>query len=70
MGTNIIEQLYKDMQEFIMKEKRAHEGLKIGDMAPEFTAETTFGEIKLSDYRGKWLVFFSHPRRFYPSLHY
>lgn len=35
--------------------------LFIGDMAPEFTANTTFGECKLSDYRGKWLVFFCHP---------
>lgn len=70
MGTNIIEQLHKDMMEFTMKEKKEHSCLKLGDMAPEFTAETTFGECKLSDYRGKWLVFFSHPRRFYSSLHY
>ncbi len=70
MGTNIIEQLYKDMTEFIMKDKKECTNLKLGDMAPEFTAETTFGEIKLSDYRGKWLVFFSHPRRFYSSMHY
>lgn len=35
--------------------------LNIGDNAPEFTANTTFGECKLSDYRGKWLVFFCHP---------
>ena len=70
MGTNIIEDLHKDMAEFTMKEKKEHSCLKIGDMAPEFTAETTFGECKLSDYKGKWLVFFSHPRRFYSSMHY
>lgn len=42
--------------------------VKIGQKAPEFTATTTFGEISLKDYEGKWLVLFSHPRRFYPRL--
>ena len=40
--------------------------VKIGQKAPEFTANTTFGEISLSDYKGKWLVFFSHPGDFTP----
>lgn len=40
--------------------------LRIGDMAPEFTADTTFGTVKLSDYRGKWIVLFSHPGDFTP----
>ncbi len=40
--------------------------LRIGDAAPDFKARTTMGEIKLSDYRGKWLVFFSHPADFTP----
>ena len=43
--------------------------VKIGQYAPNFSAETTYGPINLEDYKGKWLVFFSHPRRFYPSLH-
>lgn len=43
--------------------------VKIGEEAPDFNAVTTQGNIKLSDYKGKWLVFFSHPRRFYPCLH-
>jgi peroxiredoxin len=43
--------------------------VKIGQKAPEFTATTTFGEISLKDYEGKWLVLFSHPRRFYTSLY-
>lgn len=34
--------------------------------APDFTAKTTHGEISLSDYRGKWLVLFSHPADFTP----
>ena len=40
--------------------------VKIGERAPEFEAETTMGNIKLSDYKGEWLVFFSHPGDFTP----
>lgn len=40
--------------------------LRIGDIAPDFEARTTHGTIKLSDYRGRWLVFFSHPADFTP----
>ncbi len=42
--------------------------VKIGSFAPEFEADTTMGKINLSDYKGKWVVFFSHPRRFYPRM--
>ena len=40
--------------------------VKIGQHAPDFSAETTYGPIKLDDYKGKWLVFFSHPGDFTP----
>ncbi len=40
--------------------------VKIGQKAPEFEANTTFGEIKLGNYQGKWLVLFSHPGDFTP----
>lgn len=40
--------------------------VKIGQYAPDFEAETTMGKVKLSDYRGKWLVLFSHPGDFTP----
>lgn len=40
--------------------------LRIGDRAPDFEARTTHGSIKLSDYRGRWLIFFSHPADFTP----
>ena len=43
--------------------------VRIGQYAPEFEANTTYGNIKLSDYKGKWVVLFSHPRRFYSSLY-
>jgi peroxiredoxin (alkyl hydroperoxide reductase subunit C) len=34
--------------------------------APNFEAKTTHGVKKLSDYKGKWLVLFSHPADFTP----
>ncbi|NDW07150.1 peroxiredoxin [Jiella pacifica] len=39
---------------------------RIGDAAPDFSCRTTRGELALSDYRGRWLVFFSHPADFTP----
>ncbi|HBK14189.1 MAG TPA: peroxiredoxin, partial [Erythrobacter sp.] len=41
-------------------------GLRIGDMAPDFSARSTTGDVRLSDYRGRWLVLFSHPADFTP----
>ena len=38
----------------------------IGEFAPDFEATTTMGNIKLSDYKGKWVVLFSHPGDFTP----
>lgn len=38
----------------------------LGEKAPNFKANTTFGPIELSDYAGKWVVLFSHPGDFTP----
>lgn len=39
----------------------------IGEDAPAFTAETTEGIITFpNDYKGKWVIFFSHPADFTP----
>ena len=40
--------------------------VKIGQIAPDFEAETTYGKRTIQDYRGKWLVLFSHPGNFTP----
>ena len=39
---------------------------RLNEPAPDFEAVTTHGVRKLSDYRGKWLVLFSHPADFTP----
>ena len=39
----------------------------IGDRAPEFKALTTKGTVNFpEDYKGKWVLFFSHPSDFTP----
>ncbi len=40
--------------------------VNIGMQAPDFTAMTTFGPLKLSDYKGQWVILFSHPGDFTP----
>ncbi|HKJ77285.1 MAG TPA: peroxiredoxin [Gammaproteobacteria bacterium] len=39
---------------------------RLNERAPEFEAPTTHGTKKLSDYKGKWLILFSHPADFTP----
>jgi peroxiredoxin (alkyl hydroperoxide reductase subunit C) len=39
---------------------------RIGQPAPPFTATTTAGEVRLTDYRGRWLLFISNPAVFKP----
>ncbi len=44
----------------------AEQKIHIGMKAPNFKCNTTFGELELNDFKGKWLVFFSHPGDFTP----
>lgn len=39
---------------------------RLNEPAPDFEAVTTFGPMKLSDYRGKWVLMYSHPADFTP----
>jgi peroxiredoxin (alkyl hydroperoxide reductase subunit C) len=40
--------------------------LRLGELVPDFEAITTHGKIKLSDFKGKWVILFSHPADFTP----
>lgn len=39
---------------------------RIGSPAPNFEAVTTHGNLSLNDYKGKWVILFSHPADFTP----
>ena len=42
-------------------------GIRLGDIAPDFTAETTEGTIRFHEFIGDgWVVLFSHPKDFTP----
>lgn len=49
-----------------MDEKTTHSIPRLGDPAPDFVAQTTSGVVKLEDFKGQWLVLFSHPMDFTP----
>ena len=39
---------------------------EIGGQAPDFEARSTQGPFRLSELRGRWVVFFAHPADFTP----
>lgn len=52
-----------------MSEERTQEPVhlpRIGDPAPGFEAPSSQGTIRLDDFKGKWVVLFSHPSDFTP----
>jgi len=55
----------KEMKKMVDEERNVMP--LIGEKAPEFEAVTTQGNIKFpQDYKGKWVILFSHPADFTP----
>lgn len=48
----------------INQPERRIENVTIGRLAPDFIATSTLGNIRLSDYRGKWVILTSNPSAF------
>lgn len=46
--------------------EEVHAMPRLNEPAPAFDAKTTAGQKTLADYKGKWLVLFSHPADFTP----
>ena len=46
--------------------RQLHQPIRLGESAPDFVARSTKGEVTLSAFRGRWLIFFSHPADFTP----
>lgn len=50
-----------------MEEEKVTTMPRIGDKAPDFNANTTYGPIQFSEFnKGNWVVMFSHPADFTP----
>jgi len=47
-------------------EEKAYSLPRLGELAPQFEAVTTQGTLKLEDFKGSWLIMFSHPADFTP----
>ena len=56
----------KEKGEMKMEEEKVIGLPQLNEPAPYFEANTTHGPRNLNDYKGKWLILFSHPADFTP----
>jgi len=65
LAVSIPEPPYED-DEASMNLETTHQPPRLNEPAPDFEAKTTQGPRKLADYKGRWLILFSHPSDFTP----
>jgi len=53
-------------KEIVMENIQTFSFPRLNEPAPAFNVKTTFGDRTLEDYKGKWLILFSHPADFTP----
>jgi peroxiredoxin (alkyl hydroperoxide reductase subunit C) len=52
------------MNKFQLNDGIDFTSFKLGQMVPEFEADSTYGLVRLTDYRGKWVILLSKPGDF------
>ncbi|MCL6563948.1 MAG: peroxiredoxin [Firmicutes bacterium] len=67
MPVGVIQSKRPEGEEFALSETLTAASLpRIGEPAPDFEAKSTQGVIRLSQFRGQWVMLFSHPADFTP----
>jgi peroxiredoxin (alkyl hydroperoxide reductase subunit C) len=57
---------YNSINNNLNQRERGSECITLGRLAPDFIAMSTQGYVRLSDYRGKWVLLASEPMAFKP----
>ena len=64
LGSRVILRRTNQAQQITLQGKNTHMALQAGTQAPDFTLNSSLGEITLSDLRGKTVVIGFHPASF------